>query len=251
MGQIDKGTRKMQRNSWYFSDKKTPICQQVWLIGQAYYKKMLVPEGRARHRIKNPTQLVKLFYLYYLTGIKQQQAFRQPFTIEIVHEPAKDYVNIKHQNDKRKGAFEVFMCIPVLDEHEKSMWDFITDLGTTTNTENIFEYKKWKSTKKNNITMLFNKNFITTLEDPIERKPHKNQGVSPQIIRYMRFKNLILDHRAPERILSSWFGCDIGAMINRHPELLKALDLKEQRQELERVGLMPNLRLGMGNIAIS
>jgi len=238
---------RTNRNNWYFADKKTPICEQVWAIGQGYYTRMQEPKSRPRHRITQTTQLIKYFYWSYLTAAEPGEPSKQPVSIEIVHEANRDTINIKKLNQRHKGKeAEIYMAMPILDRHELDMWNFITNYGELTEAEHIFGFKNWKSIKQNNITALFNKNFLTTLEDPKDKKAYKNQGVLPRVLRYMRLKNLLLEHQAPERIIETYFGCNIDKMRKRHPELNKALDLKEQRQMMERANLMPNLKLGLG-----
>lgn len=244
--------KRKNRTSWYFADKKTSISKQVWEIGQFYYNKMQDPKGRPRHRIKHSVELVKFFYWTYILGTQQQETFKQPLSLEIVHEPNRDYMNIKHSNQRHKGAeAEVLMAMPILDQYERQIWDFITNLGTLTEVEHIFQYKEWNSTKQNNIANLMNKNFITDLQNPMDGKIYKKQGIPTSILRYMRLRNLILEHQVPERILNTWFGCDVKYMASRHPDLkrqLQAMDLKEQRIALEKANLMPNFKLGIGTM---
>jgi hypothetical protein len=238
--------KRKNRNNWYFADKKLPISQQVYQIGKAYYDRMQVKQGLPRHRIKNPAQLVKLFYFLYLSAARPTEALSKPLSIEIVHEANKDYVNIKHRNLRHKGEkAETYMTIPILDQAEVDMWNAITDYASVSEAEHIFSFKDWKSLVQNNITCLFTKNFITNLEDPIEKKLHKAQGIPPIVLRYMRFKSLVLEHNCPDRLLSTYFGCDLRQLREKHPDMNKVLDLKEQKEMLVRANLMPNLRLGM------
>ena len=236
---------RKNRNDWYFADKKTAICEQVYEIGQKYNKSINEPTGRARHRIKNPIQLIKLYYWIFLTGAKPYQAFSKPITLQIIHEQQRDYVNIMHTSLRCKNIRkEIVICMPIIDESEQMMWSFITDGGTETELEKAFGSKGWKSTKSGNINALFKKNFKTDLESQ-DKKSHKNQGISPQILRYMRFKNLALEHDVRYEVLSTWFGCDIKKMMAKHQDLKAGLDAKEQYKSLQKQNLFGNYRIGL------
>ena len=241
-----KKEHKKYRTSWSLADKKTLTCQQIWLIGQIYYDKMQIKKGRARHRIKHTAQLLKLFYWLYLTGSRPTEAFSQPLSIQI----DGSYINIKKANARHKGEkTQIIMAMPIKDEYEKNMWNFITDNGIITEAKHIFIYDKWKSTASNNISALFAKNFIANLEDQ-DKKIHKNQGIIPQILRYARLRNLILEHHVDERVLEQYFGCNIKLMRSKAPqELCRALDFQEQKKILERANQVPTLKLGANIIS--
>jgi len=230
---------KQNRNMWYFHNT-TDLSKQIWELGQGYYKRMINPESKPKHPIKNPASLVKLLYFLFLTGARQQEPFLEPFPIvEIVQKPEWTYVVITHVNEKHPGqkVNTVIETIPIFDEYEKKMWEWITDYGSAKDGESIFRYKAWKSTRKNNITALFNKNFTTTLEDP-NHKVHKNEGISPHILRHLRAYHVLIRHNVPREMAQIWFGWDNQNMIDYYSDIRNVMKVSDQEKMLERSGLL-------------
>jgi len=239
--------KKSYKNMWYFHNRSELICKQIWFIGQAYYERMQEPKNRPTHRIKNPVQLIKLFYWIYLTGARNQEAFKKPYpTLDIVNKEGETRVIITHVNSKHKGpnntADTVTEMIPILDEWEQKMWNFSTDGNQESQAAKIFGYGAWKSYRKNNITSLFIKNFRTALESP-EKEVFKNEGIRPHILRHMRTYNLLSDHRVPRDLAQLWMGWDSQYMLDYYAHIRQVMDSSKQLDILREKNLLTNLKV--------
>ena len=237
---------RRNRNLWYFHDRETLICRQVWEIGQDYLRRMQEPKGRPRHRIQNPVQLTKLFFWLFLTGARQQEAFLSPCTLDIINntQDGGTYVTITHRNQKHKEhkGDTVTQVMPIFDEWEQKMWTFITDGNRESEPGKIFGYENWKSTKKSNITALFKTNFRTTLETP-DKKVHRDAGIAPHILRHMRTFNVLHNHHVPDDLAQVWFGWDTKYMIDYYAHIRAVMSTRNQLGMLSRAGLLTGLRI--------
>jgi hypothetical protein len=246
-----------RRNTWYFANTEN-ICKQVYDMGQAYYNRMQDPKGRAGHHIRNPVHLTKLWYWLYLTGARQQEAFRKPYPeLEIINRDGGTYVIVKHVNEKhwinRKEQIRQITTatIPIFCEWEKKAWEYLTDGGLTTRAEDIFRYDLWTSTKNNKILRLFKTNFKTNLKDQ-NGKLHKNSGVAPNILRSMRAYNVLdpKEHKAPVELAKVWFGWSREDMCYYYPHIRTLLQQQDQLDTLKAKNLLTNLKINSGALLL-
>jgi hypothetical protein len=250
--------RRKNRNKWYLQNQKDP-CREIYELGQEYIHKMEDPKERPRRRMKNPVALVKLFYWLWLTGGRQQEAFKKPYpTITIAGRGDKVAVISTHLNQKQKDKKdEVVATIPVFDEWEQAMWNFITDGGREEQGENIFQYKSWHSTANNNITQLFKYAFTTTLIDPDDPDPktriHRASPLIPHILRHARAFNVLMNHgmRDDKTLVKKWFGWKSDAMLDYYPNIGKVLSTEDQMDILEKEGKLTNLKIDASELLTS
>lgn len=248
---------RRNQNKWYFQDLQTPICEQVWKIGQQYYNLMQDPQARPRHRIKNPAALVKLLYWIFLTGSRQQEAFLEPYPrLTIVNKDNETRAIIWHVNEKHKKAGkrdEVQAMIPIFDEWEQKMWNFVTSGGTEFEASQIFQYDSWKSSANNNITAIFKANFKTTLIDPETRKSYKNMGISPHQLRHMRSYNVLINHEMYKNreLVKLWFGWSSDLMISYYAHVRDIMGLMDQEKMLKSSGMLTNFKIDANKVFIS
>lgn len=253
---------RKNKNSWYFLNRKDP-CKEVWEMGQRYYlpyQKALETGDKSklpRRRAKSPVALVKLLYWVYLTGARQQEAFRRPYpTISIVNKEGETRVISTHLNQKQKKKDDrVVAVMPVFDEYEQKMWNFITDGGEETQAERIFMYKEWRSTNGDNISKLFKRAFKTSLinsEDP-EEKVHRNEGITPHILRHMRSYNVLINHgmQRERELVKLWFGWKSDSMLDYYPHIRVMLAMEAQEDMLRKAGLLTDLKINDNKILTS
>jgi integrase len=232
------------RNVWFFHNRQDLICKQVWEIGQKYYERMQDPERKPHHRVKYPALLVKVFYWIFLTGARQQEAFQQPNSLDISTVDGKTYVTIKRHNEKHRahGGDEITAVIPVFDEWEQNMWNFITDGGQETQMVHILNLKLWGSIKKDNITLLFKHNFKTSLQEP-KGTIHHDEGITPHILRHMRCYNVLHDHNLRRSTAQIWFGWDNQLMLDYYAHIRAVTTTKDQLKALVEDGQLTELRI--------
>jgi hypothetical protein len=243
---------KHNSNEFYFHDRQSSICKQIWDIGQRYYLRMQEPVGRPRHRVKNPAQVTKAFYWDYLTGARQQEMFLKPYpTLDIVNKDGGTYAIVEHVNQKHKPPRNsVVESIPIFDEWEQRMWNFITDGGAETEADSIFKYKSWNSTKKAHISNLFKRNFKTDLESP-ERKVFWDAGINPHILRHMRAYNILIEHKVPREYVITFFGWDSQYMLDHYADIRKMMNITNQEKYLRENKLLTGLRIDAGRVFTS
>ena len=230
-------------NNWYFADLSRSICEQVWEIGQNYYR--LSKEGKIKNAFSHPVELTKYFYFLYLTGARlMEPALEPPPTLEFKHEDGGTQVVITRRNEKHiqpnGRPDEIAAEIPIFDEAEKNMWMFITDGGITMNTREIFRLEQWGSLKKDNLSHLIKHNFRTNLRDPM-KKMHKDNGIPAHVLRHMRTYNVILPHKVPADLAINWFGWRDTRMVYYYAHIRDMLTLRNQHTVLKNNGLLTNI----------
>lgn len=238
-----------RRNRWYFHNRQDP-CKLVWELGQKYYDLMQDKKKRPRRRVKNPAALVKLLYWYWLTGAREREAFIKPYPkLSIINIENETRAIIEHINEKhwKDGQREVVRAaIPIFDEWEQSMWNFITDGGQETQAEKIFQYETWKSTEQSLITKLFKYAFKTTLVDPKNGNVYRNEGISPHILRHMRSYNVLFNHGMYKRgreIIKLWFGWDDDYMLDYYAHIKELMVISDQESILRKENLLTNFKI--------
>ena len=239
---------RKNRNGWYFPHPlNANISKEIYEMGMRYYELMLDPHKRPRRRFKNPTSLVNVLYFIYLTGCRQQEVFKKPYPTISFHEKTIDgtkltWVEITRLNQKQKKEKNklVDCMMPIFDQWEQKMWEFMSSGGQVTQAEAIFKYKSWKSTKERYICELFENAFKTTLindNDP-ERRSQSNAGITPHILRHARAYD-ILCNRNLERIdCQKILGWASDKMIDHYIDIRNRLAKEDQFNRFRAKGIL-------------
>lgn len=249
---------RRSQNDWFFADLSHPICEQVWEIGQVYNRR--VKEKSIKHMNTFPIQLIRYFYFMYLTGARRMEPTMNPLSIDIQRMTERDeagnskqysVVKITKVNEKHRSANGIdrktmTQVIPIFDEAEQKMWNFITDGGTEQDPERMFRFAQWPSIGKSNLSGLIKTNFHTNLKDPrMPKKKHIDAGITPHILRHMRVFNVIVNHNVPEAYATVLFGWKDSKMIYYYAHLQETLGFKNQLDMLRRTKLLTDLNVDM------
>lgn len=253
--------QKKYRNSWYLANLDD-VCKQVWEIGQAYYQRFREKKTWPKRKNKAPVQLVKYFYFLYLTGGRLCEPLLQPPQLELHNDKAGSYISITKINEKHKdpqgNREKLNIILPIFDEWEERMWDFITDGGLLTNGKEIFKYGLFgaKEDKRTNewmvshdkIGQLVRRNFKADLKDANgNRKPH--HSISPHILRHLRAYNLHIEHNVPKTLVAKWLGWRDERMFFWYVEIARAMSIKSQLDVIKANNLLvPGLKVDRGLI---
>ncbi len=240
--------KKKKKNDWFFADLSINICQQVWDMGQAYYRKLQDPKTRPRRLSKQPVQLIKYFYFLFLTGSRLMEGIIEPRPIiQVLDEAGFTIIKITKVNEKHfrsDGSREVITStMPILDEYEQKMWNFITDGGLLSNPEDIFKWSNWESLENSQISEMITNNFKIDLKEPETNKVFKGIGIVPHILRHMRAYNLMVNHKIPKDLIIKWLGWDNDDMLYYYVHLESMLGEAEQRKILRENNLLTNLKI--------
>lgn len=239
---------KRSMNHWYFADLSKNISEQVLAIGEAYNQR--IKEGSIKHINSHPVQLLRYFYFLYLTGSRLMEPTRTPTPrIVLSNTEGKVYIEVQKVNEKHKSpdgkdSDVIVQALPVFNEAEQRMWNFITDGGMSLNAEDIFELSQWKSTTKYNMNGLIKSNFKADLRDP-NGKLHKNQGITPHILRHMRAYSVIVNYGAEVPYAIELFGWHDERMLYYYAHIRGRLHVNTQLEMLKRGHLLTNLKIDM------
>ena len=197
---------RRNRNQWFFehSDK---MCEEIYNMGKIYMETMNDPKKRPKRHMKYPAQLTKYFFFLYLTGARAKEPILSlNLELQVRSEKDMNYIYVKQINEKHfdnnNNRIETEVAIPIFCEHERLMWKYITNSGKDMNTKHIFEFEAWaiKKNKKgvvrqDNLTRYIS-NFRTGLWD-LQGNLHKNERISPHILRHSRAFSMLVNHQAP------------------------------------------------------
>lgn len=237
-------------NKWTFANLSENISKQVWQITESYKARFRDPEQKPRHLNGFPIQLCKYVDYTYLTGGRLMDGIVHTPQINIVNKEGKVYVAISKVNQKHKaldgtGREVIDLALPVFNEYEQAMWNFITDGGLTTDANEIFQFDRWKSTSKHNLNCLIKTNFRTDLRDEAGHV-HRDHGITPHIFRHMRAFNVIVNYGVDVPLAIKWFGWTDQRMLYYYAHIRKALNISNQVEMLKRGNLLTNLAIDMG-----
>ena len=236
-------------NHWYFADLSKNVSEQVLAIGEAYNKR--VKDGSIKHMNGHPVQLLRYFYFLYLTGSRLMEPMCTPSpSIVLSNTEGKVYievqkVNEKHRSPDGKERDVIVQALPVFNEAEQRMWNFITDGGMLLSAEDIFELHNWNSTTKYNMSLLIKANFKADLRDP-NGKLHKSQGITPHILRHMRAYSVIVNYGAEVPYAVELFGWHDERMLYYYAHIRGRLHVNTQVEMLKRGHLLTDLKIDMG-----
>ena len=228
------------RNAWYFADLVTNVSEKVWEIGQEY--KQRIDQGKIRHKNKFPVQLLRYFYFLYLTGSRRMEPTMMPLNIALRNENGYIIVKIIKMNEKHGGR-QMTQAIPVFNASEQAMWNYITDGGQETDPEQIFQFKNWKSTKKENLSGLIKTNFRTDLKDPITQRIRKDTGITPHILRHMRVYSVFINYHVPEAYAVMMFGWKDSKMLYYYAHIQETVSFRNQIEMLEKGDWLTSLQI--------
>jgi len=239
-------------NDWVLADL-TDISRQIFQIGEEYRLMTLGKGNKPRHMNKHPQQLLKYFYFLYLTGSRLMEPAgveREKPSITIFNNPDGVWVQISKVNAKHKAPNGVdrqmiTQVFPIFDEWEQAMWNRITDGGTQTNIDEIFQLKDWPSTKQDIISDLIKHNFKANLRDP-NGKLHRDTGLIPHILRHMRTFNVVIERGVPDAQVVRWFGWTNSRMIYYYANMRQILEAKSQLELLKRTNHLTKLSVDLG-----
>ena len=252
---------RKNRNGWYFPHPiNANISKEIYEMGQRYYNRMQDPKKRPRRRFKSPTALVNAMYFMYLTGCRQQEVFRKPYPTMSFHEKTVDgvkltWIEITRLNQKQKKEKNklVDCMIPIFDEWEQKMWEFLTGGGQVTQAEDIFMYRLWKgrrSLRERYVCELFKNAFKTTLindNDP-NRRQHKNESISPHILRHARAYDILIN-RSLERVdCQKILGWISDKMIDHYTDISHRLSKEEQFNRFKTKGVLTSFGVDSAKI---
>lgn len=243
-------------NKWTYADLSKNISQQTWEIGQAYIVRFRDEKTKPRHLNAYPVQLVKYFYFLYLTGSRLMEPVCEPRPqINIINKDGKVYIAIHKVNEKHKaldgsGREVIDQALPVFNQYEQSMWNFITDGGMVTDTADIFKFDKWRSRTKHNMNCLLKTNFRTNLRDENGRV-HIDYGITPHILRHMRAFNVIVNYGVEVPLAIRWFGWTDQRMLYYYAHIRKALNIGSQVEMLKRGNLLTSLNIDLAKAVSS
>ena len=246
---------KKNKNTWRFHNIAN-ISQEVWKAGQEYMYKMQDSSQRPRRRNKNPALVTKVFYWLYLSGARQQEAFKKPYpTLRFQAKADEAWIEVSHLNQKRKKDKKevISYILPIFDEFERSMWNFISDGGQETKAENIFKYNDWTSTSQSNISHIFERAFKATLvntDDP-DRRPIKDEGIPPHLLRHMRAYDVLVNHSINKTDVQKMFGWKSDIMVYYYADINEMLTKEEQLKRYREAGVLTNLTIDAGKNLIS
>ena len=266
--------RRTHTNTWIFADQQTPFSEQVYRIGEAYRKRYMAMD-LGRHRHSHPMQLLRLFYFLYLTGSRLMEPVLKPNPqIEIKSAPNPQThkletwteitkVNEKHfsksvpleEGERRPGkrmkknlelsVRDVYTQIfPIYDEWEQFMWNIVTEGGQLSRAEDIFDFQNWKSVKKENLNCLIKTNFRTSLRDD-EGKIHRDEGITPHILRHMRMSHMIILKGEEAARVAATMGLDSTRTVFIYADIRKHYTRLNQLAALRRNGLLTSLTVDM------
>jgi hypothetical protein len=244
---------KARSNRWVFANLQDNVSKQVYDIGEAYRATLGLRRKRkdGSHRNGHPVQLLKYYYFLYLTGSRLREPLEEPApTIEIINEGGLVHVeihkvNLKHKAQDGQGHAVMEQAFPVFNEWEQKMWTYITDGGLAVRADEIFKFKEWKSTSKQNLNCLVKSNFRTNLRDT-KGKVHRNAGITPHILRHMRAFNVTVNYGVEVPLAVKWFGWTDQRMLYYYAHIRERLNVRNQLDMLKRSGHLTNLAISIG-----
>lgn len=247
---------RKNKNSWRFANPiNSNPSKEVYEMGMRYFNRMQDPKQRPRKRFNSPAALVKVLFWIYNTGCRQQEVFKKPYpTMDIHSDASATWIEISHQNQKQKKESKrrIDYIIPVFNEWEQMMWNFITDGGKQTQAEAVFQYKNWPSTKNDNISKLFNRNFRTTLidDDDPQQQALADEGITPHILRHARAYDVLVNHHIDKSDVIKMFGWSNDIMVYYYADIAKRLSKEQQLKRFREAGLLTNLKIDAADILL-
>ena len=243
-----KPTRRYS-NAWYFANTGRNACEQVWEIGQSYYQRLQQASTRPPHINKHPVQLIKYFYLLYLTGARRNELLDKPYPeIEVVNTPEGVHILVNKLNSKHRGPQGereiISQALPVMCTAEQDMWNFVLDGGLTTRINDILKLDTWRLSKVT-ISQQVKNNFRINLKDQAGDL-HRNAGITPHVLRHMRAFNILINHHVPPVLAIKWFGWRKEQMLYYYAHIQKMLSQTNQMEMLRSYNLLTKLRIDAG-----
>lgn len=242
-------------NTWDFADSGHLACETVFRSGQSFMLSRGTPEARRGNHVAYPAVLTKTFYFMFLSGCRQQEIFKKPYptiNLQTITEPGKParyavlltHINEKHGMDPSNPTMPktIPLMLPIFDEYELAMWNYITDGGVQTRAESIFRYDLWRSTGPKNIHRLIKTNFKADLRSPLG-KVYYDHGITPHILRHMRAYNLLINHNVPEALCMRYMGWNSRQMLYYYAHIERMMQTKDQLSMLKQSGLLTDYRI--------
>lgn len=236
-------------NNWYFSDLARNVSEQVLEMGEAYNARL---KAGGRHLNSHPIQLIRYVYFLYLSGgrLMEPLSGECPPRISLLsNAEGKVYIEVEKANEKHKAPDgspdKLTQVLPVFNAAEQRMWNFITDGGLLLNSDEIFEFKDWKSTTHDNLSNLIKYNFRTDLRDTTG-KLHKDQGITPHILRHMRAYSVIVNYGVEPAYAIELFGWRNERMLYYYAHIRGRLKASSQLQMLKRGNFLTGLHIDLG-----
>jgi hypothetical protein len=191
-------SRAVDIKDWKLKDMGK-IPEIIWESGQDY---MYLARHRKNNRIKSPAELCKYVYFLYLLGCNLMDPIAKPTdSLEVVNTPNYTYIILKEEINLETKSH----IIPLLNHAEQNMWNYITDGGQLTRFSDIF--KAYNSAAKPSPALLSNlikRNFKATMIDT-KGNVWENMGITPRQLRFLRFYDVLINHKVHAQIASKWF----------------------------------------------
>ena len=198
-----KESRK-NRNGWWLVDL-SDISKTILEAGKAYRQELLMHQ---RRRCDNPTELVKLFYLDYLTASRIGEPLKKPIYAKRLIMDGWTIVKTSKINEKHfTSTGEPQMMtqnLPVRTQPDKEMWDYVFE-GGAYGWERTFDFSPLATyAQRTRITEAFKNNFKTDLTDG--ERIYKRAGIAPHILRHLRVYNLKFNQGYDDSLVQSFLG---------------------------------------------
>ena len=211
--------QKKNDNDLYLTDLSN-VSRTIYNCGQEGLQDMLESKERVLKSYPYPITLTKLFYFLYFSGARLGEGLKCDRIITYVldttiNDNKVSYIekyNLKHFKNAQdradgKNTYTV-ENIPLDGEYDKKIWDFLMQSKDDKNKDGKIlskEFKVFGEYPKNqpNMSAVIKRHFKTTLTDG-ENTDY--QGITPHILRHLRFYNVKINKGYPDDLIQSYFG---------------------------------------------
>ena len=140
-------------------------------------------------------------------------------------------INEKHDVGLKKSI--MIQNIPIVDESDQAIWNYITDSGTNFNLQPVFEvFGAYSQRNRINLSRSLTSAFKTDLTDGNE--VFRGAGIPPHVLRHLRVYNLKFNRGYDLDFIQALLGWKKKDMFEHYVYISKMLRDKEQLQVLER-----------------